>query len=65
MPIKLEEAGRINECNRMQSFGLIAFPLAMPGVISVGLLICMAAWSECFIPMVLDGSTTRTHSWGY
>jgi ABC-type glycerol-3-phosphate transport system permease component len=58
IPSELEEAGRIDGCNRMQAFALIALPLAMPGVISVGLLICIAAWSEYFIPMLLGGPTT-------
>ena len=58
IPKELEEAGRIDGCTKMQAFLLIAFPLALPGIISVGLLICIAAWSEYFIPLMLGGSST-------
>jgi len=35
-----------------------ALPLALPGVVSVALLIAIAAWSEYFIPLILAGPDT-------
>jgi multiple sugar transport system permease protein len=58
VPIELEEAARVDGCSRLQSFLKIALPLAMPGVVSVALLIGIAAWSEYFIPLILAGPTT-------
>ena len=58
VPVELEEAARVDGANRMQAFLLIALPLATPGVVSVALLIAIAAWSEYFIPLILAGPDT-------
>jgi multiple sugar transport system permease protein len=58
IPIELEEAARVDGATRMQVFFRISLPLALPGVVSVGLLIAIAAWSEYFIPLILAGPTT-------
>jgi multiple sugar transport system permease protein len=36
----------------------VALPLASPGVVSVGLLVAIAAWSEYFIPLILGNEST-------
>jgi multiple sugar transport system permease protein len=36
----------------------VVLPLARPGVLTVGLLIAIAAWSEYFIPLILAGIKT-------
>ena len=41
-----------------RAFFKIALPLALPGVVSVGLLIGIAAWGEYFIPLILGGFAT-------
>jgi multiple sugar transport system permease protein len=58
VPVELEEAARVDGCTRGQAFWRIALPLALPGVVSVGLLVGIAAWSEYFIPLILAGPTT-------
>jgi multiple sugar transport system permease protein len=58
VPIELEEAARVDGCSRVQSFLKIALPLALPGVVSVALLIAIAAWSEYFIPLILASPQT-------
>jgi multiple sugar transport system permease protein len=58
VPIELEEAARVDGCTRRQAFVRVVLPLAMPGVVSVALLVGIASWSEYFIPLILAGPTT-------
>lgn len=58
IPKELEEAARVDGASRAQTFFRIALPLALPGVVSVGLLVAIAAWSEYFIPLILAGPST-------
>ena len=41
-----------------KTFLLVVLPLARPGILTVGLLIAIAAWSEYFIPLILAGINT-------
>jgi multiple sugar transport system permease protein len=59
VPVELEEAARIDGASRLRVFFNIALPLALPGVVSVGLLIGIAAWGEYFIPLILGGFGTE------
>ena len=59
VPVELEEAARVDGASRLRVFFKIALPLALPGVVSVGLLIGMAAWGEYFIPLILGGFSTE------
>ena len=43
--------------SRFRAF-LVVLPLALPGVLTVGVLIGIAAWSEYFIPFILAGPGT-------
>ena len=38
-----------------RAFLTVVLPLALPGVLTVGVLIAIAAWSEYFIPFLLGG----------
>ncbi len=58
IPIELEEAARIDGASRTRTFLDVVLPLARPGVLTVGLLIAIAAWSEYFIPLILAGINT-------
>ena len=58
VPIELEEAARVDGASRLRTFVTIVLPLARPGVITVGFLIAIAAWSEYFIPLILAGIKT-------
>lgn len=64
VPLELEEAARIDGCSRGQAFVRVVLPLALPGLVSVGLLVAIAAWSEYFIPLILAGPTTTPASVG-
>jgi multiple sugar transport system permease protein len=58
IPADLEEAARVDGASRFQAFRRVALPLAMPGVLTVAVLIAIAAWSEYFIPLILAGNAT-------
>jgi multiple sugar transport system permease protein len=58
VPVELEEAARVDGCSRAWAFWRVSLPLASPGVVSVGLLVAIAAWSEYFIPLILGSSST-------
>jgi multiple sugar transport system permease protein len=58
VPVELEDAARVDGCSRLRSFFKISLPLALPGIVSVGLLIGIAAWGEYFIPLILGGFST-------
>ena len=55
IPVELEEAARVDGGTRAVAFFRIALPLALPGVLTVGVLIAIAAWSEYFVPLLLAG----------
>lgn len=58
IPSELEDAARVDGASRMQAFLRVALPLALPGVLTVGILIAIAAWSEYFVPLILAGNDT-------
>lgn len=47
-----EEAAAIDGCSPMKTFWKIMFPLAQPGIITVGIFIFMNIWNEYFISMI-------------
>jgi multiple sugar transport system permease protein len=59
VPVELEEAALVDGASRLRIFVKIALPLALPGIVSVGLLIGIAAWGEYFIPLILGGFSTE------
>jgi arabinogalactan oligomer / maltooligosaccharide transport system permease protein len=46
IPTSLEEAGRIDGCNQMQTFVKIILPLAAPALVITALFSFMASWTE-------------------
>jgi multiple sugar transport system permease protein len=58
IPLELEEAARIDGASRTRTFLFVVLPLARSGVLTVALLIAIAAWSEYFIPLILAGVNT-------
>lgn len=58
IPIEIEEAARVDGASRWRAFVTVVLPLALPGVLTVGVLIAIAAWSEYFIPFLLGGFDT-------
>ena len=53
IPIDLEEAGMIDGCGPIQSFLLIALPLARPALAVTGLFAFMTGWGEYALASVL------------
>jgi multiple sugar transport system permease protein len=58
IPQEIEEAARVDGASRMRAFITVVLPLALPGVLTVAVLIAIAAWSEYFIPFLLGGTAT-------
>lgn len=58
VPLELEEAARVDGASRARTFVTVVLPLAAPGLITIGFLIAIAAWSEYFIPLILAGINT-------
>lgn len=56
--MEIEEAARVDGASRSRAFVSVVLPLALPGVLTVGVLIAIAAWSEYFIPFILGGFDT-------
>jgi len=58
VPMELEDAAKVDGATRMQAFLRVVLPLSLPGVLTVGFLIGIAAWSEYFTPLLLAGPDT-------
>jgi multiple sugar transport system permease protein len=59
IPEDLEEAARVDGCSRFQAFLRIDLPLAVPGIVTVGLLVAIGAWNEYFGALILGGPDTN------
>jgi len=46
VPANVEDAVRIDGCNRLQTIRYVVFPLALPGIAATGLYVFMIAWNE-------------------
>lgn len=60
LPREIEEAASLDGDNHFQVFARITLPLAMPGLISVGILIFLLSWNEFLFALVLGDSAVRT-----
>jgi multiple sugar transport system permease protein len=58
IPVDLEEAARVDGASRLQTFLRIDLPLAVPGIVTIGLLVSIGAWNEYFGPLILGGPDT-------
>lgn len=57
VPIEIEEAAKIDGCNRFQMIWKIVLPLIIPGIISVAVLAFMDAWNNLLFPLILTSET--------
>jgi multiple sugar transport system permease protein len=48
IPVELEDAARIDGCNRFQTLYKIILPISAPGLISTSLFVFLLAWDEFF-----------------
>ncbi|MED5475592.1 MAG: ABC transporter permease subunit [Candidatus Neomarinimicrobiota bacterium] len=53
IPVDLEEASRLDGCNKYQSFYLIILPLAKPALVITALFSFMTSWSEYVIAAIV------------
>ena len=54
----IEEMALIDGATRWQAFRMVLVPLAVPGLIAVGVMAFMEAWSEFFFALTLTNSLT-------
>lgn len=59
IPISLEESAMIDGCTRLQAMMRITVPLALPGVISVGVFAFNHSWNEFLFALVFTSSETK------
>ena len=53
VPIALEEAAKIDGCNRWQTFWQIVFPLLKPTIATVAIIDAMAFWNDYLLPSLV------------
>jgi multiple sugar transport system permease protein len=53
LPKELEDAARIDGCNRIQTLYKIVIPLAAPGVFTAAILVFIYAWNEFFFALLI------------
>lgn len=52
LPYELEEAAFLDGCSRLQALRFVTFPLAVPGLIAVGIFSFLVAWNEFLYALV-------------
>lgn len=53
IPFELEDAARIDGCNRLRIYAQVVVPLAQPALITMGLFTFMSQWSDFTWPLVV------------
>jgi len=56
IPVELEDAARIDGCNRIQTLWRIIMPISAPGLVSTGLFVFLTAWDEFFFALILTST---------
>lgn len=56
IPISLEESAMIDGCSRLQALFRVSLPIAMPGLVSVGVFSFVNAWNEFLFALVFTSS---------
>ncbi len=65
LPQDLEDAAFMDGCSQYRAFWQIMFPLASPGVITVGIFNFITVWNEYFMALIFANTTeTRTLALG-
>ncbi len=58
LPKDLEESARIDGCNLFQTFFKIAFPLALPAVVTLTIFTFVITWNSFMWPLIITNSET-------
>ena len=53
IPSELEDAGRIDGCNRIQVVNKIIIPLSLPGLVTTGILAFLLSWGEFLFALLI------------
>lgn len=59
IPVSLEESAMIDGCTRFQAVRRITVPLALPGIVSVGVFSFNHAWNEFLFALVFISSEQK------
>lgn len=57
LPLELEDAARVDGCNRVGALFRIILPLSAPGLIACAAIIFIFSWHELFIPLIVSPLT--------
>lgn len=57
LPVELEEAARLDGCTNLGALLRIVLPIALPGMVAVGILSFLTAWNEFLFALVLTHSS--------
>jgi multiple sugar transport system permease protein len=60
IPVELDHAAMVDGATRLQALRLVVFPLAVPGVVAVGLYLFITSWNEYLFALMLAGRNVRT-----
>jgi len=60
IPQELDQAAMIDGATRLQALLRVVLPLAIPGVVAVGIYMFIASWNEYLFALMLAGRNVRT-----
>ena len=58
IPVELEDAARIDGCNRFETLWRVILPVSSPGLVSTGLFVFLSAWDEFFFALILTSTVS-------
>lgn len=58
IPVELEDAARIDGCNRFETLWRVILPISSPGLVSTGLFVFLSAWDEFFFALILTSTVS-------
>jgi len=58
VPVELEDAARIDGCNRFETLWRVILPISSPGLVSTGLFVFLSAWDEFFFALILTSTVS-------
>lgn len=59
IPVQIEEAARIDGCNRVQALIKVICPILSPGIVAVGAFAFINAWKEYLYTLMFINSSSR------
>jgi multiple sugar transport system permease protein len=60
IPEELEDAARVDGCDRYGALFRISLPLTAPGLAATAIFCLLLSWNEFLFALVLTGNTTKT-----